>query len=283
MVHNIVTLLSSFGGVRGGLHDTVVSRTVNGLVGIGLENATLVFIGPHRSNGRGGILHAVGIIVTRAAAVGEIVYPVFLEYVGCFEEIGNLCIRNEFLFGKAFQVAVQTGYAAAKALVNAPSAKIEIGGTVLIHEGLSVECDGIRHKAVGHQHSICFAQHVLPRTDGRLANSFMQYARLTVEIAVAAVGRLHHIGSPYHFGGGPVHDEVLPVHEVLAHPYLCRSVAIASAVGRGIEVVGIAKFSDGGVGKIAGNKRIARTWCVPERASVLCVGNQEGTQHRYCQ
>ena len=112
-----------------------------------------------------------------------------------------------------------------------------------------------------------------------MANPFMQHARLTVEIAVAAVGRLHHIGCPYHFGGGPVHDEVFPVHEVLAHPYLCWPIAVACAVGSGIEVVGIAKFSDGGVGKIAGNKRIARTWRVPERASVLRVGNHEGSQH----
>ena len=41
----------------------VVARAMNGAIGIGLQDATFVFVGPHRSLLADGILHAVGVVV----------------------------------------------------------------------------------------------------------------------------------------------------------------------------------------------------------------------------
>ena len=41
----------------------VVAGTVDGAIGIGLEDATLVFVGTHRTLLADGILHAIGMVV----------------------------------------------------------------------------------------------------------------------------------------------------------------------------------------------------------------------------
>ena len=262
--------------------NAVVSRAVYGLVAIGFQDTTLIFVRSHWAYGRRGILHAVSIIMTRAAAVGEIVDTVFLKDIRCLEEIGDFRIRNQLLFNEGLEITVQTGHTTAKTLVDTPSAKIKIRGAIIIHKGLTIQCDGIMNEAVGHEDGISLSQHVFPWAYGRIADTLVKHTRFTVEIAEGAVGGLHHIWSPDHFGGGPVHDDVLPIHEILTHPYLRRSVAIACAVGGGIKVVGIAKLTDGGVGEIAGDKRIARTWCVPVRAFCL-LGLERLRQRRSIQ
>ena len=47
------------------LDDAMMARPVDGAVGIGLQDATLVCKRPHRSSLRCGILHTIGVIVAR--------------------------------------------------------------------------------------------------------------------------------------------------------------------------------------------------------------------------
>ena len=48
------------------LQDAVMAGAVHGLVVVGLEDAALILVGPHRTRGARGILHAIGVVVARA-------------------------------------------------------------------------------------------------------------------------------------------------------------------------------------------------------------------------
>ena len=272
------------------LDNGVMARAVYGLVLVGGQQFAFVFEGPHRSRLRRGILHTVGIGVARATAVGEVVGAASLEDEGSLEDVLQLCVGYQSFLaeelvgsnGEGIVLVPSAGisplclmhcglcidlrHAAAETLVDAPGGEVEVLAAVVVAKELGVEGNDVVDVAVGHHHGIVLAQDVLPRADGRRALADVDVARLAVVVAERAVGLLHHVGCPYDFGGGPVHHDVLPVHEVLAHPHLCRAVAVACAIGGGIEVVGIAKLADGGVGEVARNKGIGIAWRIPRRA-----------------
>ena len=160
-------------------------------------------------------------------------------------------------------VGLELRHPTPKSLVDAPRSKIQILRAVVVAEQLGVEGDDVVDVAVGHHYGILLAQDVMPRADGRRALTDADDTGFAVVVAEAAVGLLHDVGGPHHLGSRPVHDDVLPVDEVLAHPHLCRPVAIACAVGGGIQVEGVAKLTDGGVGKVAGNEGVGISRCVP--------------------
>ena len=145
----------------------------------------------------------------------------------------------------------QLCHATAEAVVDAPGGEVEILRPVVVGEELGIKGDGIVDIAVGHHRCIVPAQDVAPWTYGRLALADADDAGLAIVVAEGAVRLLHDIGRPHHLRRGPVHDHVLPVDEVVAGPHLCRSVAVACAVGGGIDIIDVAKAADGGVGKIA--------------------------------
>ena len=118
-------------------------------------------------------------------------------------------------------------------------------------------------EAILDEHGIRVAQHVLPGAERRGAYALVQHARLAVEVAVEAVRGLHHVGCPHHFGCRPVHQVVGPGAEVLRCPDLGRAVAVARAVGGGVEVVGVTELLDGGVGEVAGDERVAGAGGIP--------------------
>ena len=138
---------------------------------------------------------------------------------------------------------------------------------------MGIECDDIVYITVGHHHGIFLTKDIFPRTDGRCALTNINIAWLTVVVTERAVGLLYHIGRPNHLCSGPVHHGVLPVLEVLAHPDLSRAIAITRAIGSGIEIIGIAKLSDGRVGEIAWDKGISR------RRSI--IDHWLGTRQKY--
>ena len=156
------------------------------------------------------------------------------------------------------ELRIELGHPAAETLIDAPRGKIQILRPVVVAEQLWVEGDDIVYITVGHHHSVFLPQNILPRPHRRRALTDTDDTRLTIIIAESTVRLLHHIGSPYHFGSGPVHHDVLPVLEVLAHPHLCRSVAVTCTVGSGVEVIGVAKLSDGGVGEVARDDGVVR-------------------------
>ena len=119
------------------------------------------------------------------------------------------------------------------------------------------------HISVWHHHGILFPQDIMPRADGRRAFTDNDVARLTIVVTEGAVRLLHHIGSPYHLRCGPVHHDILPVAEVFRHPNLCWTIAVASTVGGGIEIIGVAKLTNRGVGEIAWDNGIAGTRGIP--------------------
>ena len=69
------------------LQNTVVARTVDGLVGISLQYAALILKGTHRTSLRCGILNAVSVIVTRPRRIGKIVCVATLKHKGSLENI----------------------------------------------------------------------------------------------------------------------------------------------------------------------------------------------------
>jgi hypothetical protein len=109
----------------------------------------------------------------------------------------------------------QLCHATAEAVVDAPCAEIDVNLTVVVDEGLTIEGDGIMNKAVLHKDCVVAAQYVLPRAERRRAYTLVQNAWLTVEVAIEAVGSLHHVGCPHHLGCRPVHDVIGPRAEVL--------------------------------------------------------------------
>ena len=197
------------------LQDAMMAGAMNGAVVVGFEDATLVFIGAHRSNGARGILHTIGVVVAGTRGIGEVIDAVALQHEGSLEEILDLGIQDEFLIGKRLHVGIELRHTASEAIVDAPCAEIDIDLTVVVDEGLTVEGDGIMNKAVLHKDGVVAAQYVLPRAERRRPYALVQNAWLTVEVAIEAVGSLHHVGCPHHLGRRPVHDVIGPRAEVL--------------------------------------------------------------------
>ena len=79
------------------LDDAMMSRTVDGAVGIGLQDAALVFKGSHGPGLRDGILHAVGVGMTGTGGIGEVICITTSEHKGRFEDIFQLRIGNQAL------------------------------------------------------------------------------------------------------------------------------------------------------------------------------------------
>ena len=239
------------------LEHAVVSRTVNGSIGIGLEDSSVVGIRTEWTLGCG-VIHTVAGILAMLAGVEEVVDTVALEDEWSFEEVSNLGIRDELGFAERFHVRIQLTCSATEALVDAPGAPIHIDRTVIITEGLTVEGDGILYESVFHQYGFAFAQHVLPRTARCIAHTQMELARLAVEIVILAVGFvLHYIGCPDPVAVRPVHRHQGPVLEILAAPELCRSETGSATIGSSIYIIGVTKLLDGWVGKITRQDRVA--------------------------
>ena len=255
MVYNVIVVAID-------QHRVVTSALDGHIFGI-LQDTALVFIRSHRAFGAGSILHTVGMVVARTRRVGEVIDTVAFEHKRCFEEVLDFGVQNELLVGKALAIFGQLGYTATKAFVNTPSTEIEVFRAIVITEKLRVEGDGIVYKAVFHQNGIGSTQTVLPWADGGIAFAYINHTRSTIIITVSAIGLLNHIGCPNHFGSGPIHGYILPIDKVFRHPYLGRAITVTGTIGGGVDVIGIAKLLDGGVGKIAGEERITGTRCIP--------------------
>ena len=81
------------------LQHAVVSRTVNGSVGIGLEDSAVVGIRTERTLGCS-VVHTIAGILAMFARVEEIVDAVALEYEWSLEEVSNLGVRDELGLGE---------------------------------------------------------------------------------------------------------------------------------------------------------------------------------------
>ena len=239
------------------LQHAVVSRTVNGSIGIGLENGAVVGIRTERTLGCG-VIHTVAGILAMLAGVEEVVDAVALEDERSLEEVSNLGIRDEFGFAERLHIRIQLTCSATKAFVDAPGSPIHIDRTVIIAEGLTIEGDGILDESVFYQYGFAFAQYVLPRTARCIAHTQMEFARLAVEVVILAVGFvLHHIRCPDPVAVRPVHRHQGPVFEILAAPELCRSETGSATVCSSIYIIGVTKLLDGWVGKITRQDRVA--------------------------
>ena len=82
------------------LDDAMMARPVDGAVGISFQDAALIFVRPHRSCLRYGILHTISMVVTRTRRIGEVIRIATLEHKGCFEDILQFRIRNQPLLRK---------------------------------------------------------------------------------------------------------------------------------------------------------------------------------------
>ena len=247
------------------LQDAVMAGAMHRLVFIGLKDTPLINIRSHRANGACGILYAIGVVVARAGRVGKVVDAVLLEDKWRLEEVLNLGVKDQFLVGKRLHVGIETCHSAAETLVDAPCTEVDVDLAIVVLERLTVECDGVMHKAVFDKHGIGIAQHVLPRAQRGRSDALVEHTWLAIEVAIESVRRLHDVGSPHHLRRRPVHQVVGPVAKVLRSPHLGRSVAIAGAVGGGIYIIGIAKLTDGWVGKVARNDGVSSGWSVPLR------------------
>ena len=141
-----------------------MTRAMHRLVIVGLEDATFILEGSHRTNGRSGILHAVSIVVARARGVGEIIDAVTLKHEGCFEYVFQFGVGNEPLLAEF--CAIHLCDATAEVLIDAPRTEVEILLTVFIAEELGIERDGIVDKAVWNEHGIVTSKDIAPRTYG---------------------------------------------------------------------------------------------------------------------
>ena len=81
------------------LEHAVVSRTMNGSIGIGLEDSSVVGIRTERTLGCG-VIYAVAGILAMLAGVEEVVDAVALEDEWSFEEVSNLGVRDELGFAE---------------------------------------------------------------------------------------------------------------------------------------------------------------------------------------
>ena len=239
------------------LQHAVVSRTVNGSVGIGLEDSAVVGIRTERTLGCG-VIHTIAGILAMFAGVEEVVDAVALEDERSLEEVSNLGVRDELGFAERFHVRIQLTCSATEAFVDAPCAPIHIDRTIIISEGLTIQGDGILYESVRYEHGFALAQHILPRTARGIAHTQMELARLAVEIVILAVGLvLHHVRCPDPVAVRPVHRHQGPVLEILAAPELCRSETGSATIGSGIYIIGVTKLLDGWVGKITRQDRVA--------------------------
>ena len=239
------------------LQHAVVSWTMNGSIGIGLEDSSVVGIRTERTLGCG-VIHTIAGILAMLAGVEEVVDAVAFEDERSLEKVSNLGVRDELGFAERFHVRIQLTCSATEALVDAPGAPIHIDRTVIITEGLTVQGDGILYESVFHQYGFAFAQHILPRTARCIAHTQMELARLAVEIVILAVGFvLHYIRCPDPVAVRPVHRHQGPVLEILAAPELCRSETGSATIGSSIYIIGVTKLLDGWVGKIARQDRVA--------------------------
>ena len=239
------------------LQHAVVSWTMNGSIGIGLEDSSVVGIRTERTLGCG-VIHTIAGILAMLAGVEEVVDAVALEDERSLEKVSNLGVRDELGFAERFHVRIQLTCSATEALVDAPGAPIHIDRTVIITEGLTIEGDSILYESIRYEHGFALAQHVLPRTARCIAHTQMELARLAVEIVILAVGFvLHHVRCPDPVAVRPVHRHQGPVLEILAAPELCRSETGSATIGSSIYIIGVTKLLDGWVGKIARQDRVA--------------------------
>jgi len=81
------------------LQHAVVSRTVNGSVGIGLEDGAVVGIRTERTLGCG-VIYAVAGILAMLAGVEKVVDAVALEDERSLEKVSNLGVRDELGFAE---------------------------------------------------------------------------------------------------------------------------------------------------------------------------------------
>ena len=81
------------------LEHAVVSRTMNGSIGIGLEDSSVVGVRTERTLGCG-VIYAVAGILAMLAGVEEVVDAVALEDEWSFEEVSNLGVRDELGFAE---------------------------------------------------------------------------------------------------------------------------------------------------------------------------------------
>ncbi len=128
---------------------------------------------------------------------------------------------------------------------------------------MRIERDDVVYITVRNHHGIRFSQYILPRADGCIALTDIDVAGLAVIVAELAIRLLYHVWCPYHLCRGPVHHDVLPVYEVLAHPNLSRTVTVASAVGGSIYIIGVAELPDRRVGKVSGDDGVHVAFLVP--------------------
>ena len=152
------------------LEHAVVSRTVNGSIGIGLEDSSVVGIRTEWTLGCG-VIYAVAGILAMLAGVEEVVDTVALEDEWSFEEVSNLGIRDELGFAERFHVRIQLTCSATEALVDAPGSPIHIDRTIIISEGLTIQGDGILYESIRYEHGFALAQHILPRTARCIAHT----------------------------------------------------------------------------------------------------------------
>ena len=187
------------------LQHAVVSRTVNGAVGIGLQYRAVVGIRTERTLGCC-VIHTIAGILTMLAGVEEVVDAVALEDERSLEEVSHLGVRDKLGFAERFHVRIQLARSATEAFVDAPGSPIHIDRTIIIAEGLTIQGDGILYESIRYEHSFALAQHILPRTARRIAHTQMKLARLAVEIVILAVGFvLHYIRCPDPVAVRPVH------------------------------------------------------------------------------
>ena len=81
------------------LQHAVVSRTMNGSIGIGLKDSSVVGIRPERTLGCG-VIHTVTGIFAMFAGVEEVVDAVALEDERSLEKVSNLGVRDELGFAE---------------------------------------------------------------------------------------------------------------------------------------------------------------------------------------
>ena len=77
--------------------NAVMSRPVNGFICIGSKYRVIISKGKgtHRAGFTRCILDPVSIVMARSRRISQIVNAVTLKYVRSFEEVSNLCIRDE--------------------------------------------------------------------------------------------------------------------------------------------------------------------------------------------
>ena len=254
--------------------NAMMSRPMDCSIGIGFKNTSLIGVRPHRLV-RSGILHPIGVVVTGTRRIHKIIDTVPFHHKGRFKKIRGFRIRNQTRFSKTLHIGSQFSGPATETFINPPSPPIQIYRTIIIHKGLSVQCNGIRHKTVGYKNSLTFAQYIFPRTARCFTDSAMNHTGLTIKIIIIPIRMFHHIRSPYPMTVRPVHRHQRPVYKILAGPHLCRTETGSTAIRSGIHIIRIAKLLHRGIGKISGNNGIPRTRSIKRLLSKACSSSQQ--------